>query len=189
MNHYEALGVPVGSAPAAVRHAYLAAARRHHPDFHVSADEGTRARHAQQMQVVNQAWAVLGDAEARDRYDLTLAVQIAPPLDRNRSARRLETPDGKGWTPRADDDGWQNDYRAWADEDERMRPDRPQPRHQGTLAVIPVALFALAVATIFVGLVLEARALLAVGFAAGIFSAILFVVMPIVEMSRGRHRR
>lgn len=141
------------------------------------------------MQVINQAWAVLGDAAARERYDLTLRAPAGQPVTRDRSARRVETPEGKGWTPRADDAGWQSDYRAWANEDERMRPDRPEPRHRGTLAVIPVALFAVAVGTIFLGLVLDARPLMAAGFAAGIFSAILFVVMPVVEMSRGRHRR
>ena len=188
VNHYEALGVEIGAPAAEVRQAYLAAAREHHPDFHAGADEQTRSRHAHQMQVINRAWAVLGEPAAREQYDLTFRSPIGRHAERVRSTN-LATPPGKSWTPRADDDGWQADYRSWADEDERLRPDRPEPRTRGVLAVIPVGLFALAVVAIFLGLVLSARPLVAGGFAAGIFSAVLFVIMPVVEMSRGRHRR
>lgn len=190
MNHYEALGVPVGAPPATVRQAYLAAARRHHPDFHADADQLTREKHALQMQVINQAWAVLGNAKDRERYDLGFRTPVGPAADRVRTRPAAEMPDGKGWTPRADDDGWIDDYQGWMTEDERPRPDRSEPpRQRIALAVLPVGLFVLAVLSIFLGMALGARPLIAGGFAAGIFSAVLFVIMPVIEMSRSRYRR
>lgn len=192
VNHYEALGVPVGAGVAEIRQAYLSAARRHHPDFHVDADAPTRARHARQMQVVNEAWGVLGDPTARQRYDLGLQGPVGPPTERIRPNRDPQVPAGKGWTPRRGDDGWQRDYRGWVDEDEPLAPDRPtrsgRPRNRGIVAIAPVALFGAAVLSIFLGLVLSARPLVAIGFAAGALSASLFVVLPVLEMSRGRHR-
>lgn len=189
VDHYQALGVPVGSPSPVIRQAYLDAARRHHPDFHVAADEATRARHARQMQVVNEAWAVLGDRSARERYDLSRQLPVGPPTERIRPDRDPETPSGKGWTPRQGDDGWQRDYRSWADDDERLAPDGPGGRRdRGALAVVPVALFAVAVLGVFLGTVLSSRSLVAAGFVAGVASAVLFVMLPIFAMSRGRHR-
>ena len=43
MNHYEVLGVVPDSEPGEIRKAYLAAARRYHPDFHADADAAVRA--------------------------------------------------------------------------------------------------------------------------------------------------
>jgi hypothetical protein len=189
VNHYEALGVRVGAGTVEIRQAYIDAARRHHPDYHASENEGTRSRHARTMQEVNRAWAVLSDPAARERYDLTLKAPVGPPPSRVRPQREPRMPGGKGWTPRRGDDGWQRDFGSWADEDERLAPDTPRARrHRGALAVVPVALFALAVLAIFVGLVLSARPLIAAGFAAGALSAALFVMLPVYEMSRGRHR-
>lgn len=190
MTHYDALGVSAGAGPAEVRRAYLAAARRHHPDFHAAADEQTRAGHARQMQAINQAWAVLGDPAARATYDRVLSGDD-PSTSGAEVRRRGEpvVPAGKGWTPRTDDDGWQDDFRSWADEDERLAPDGPgRPRNRGALAVLPVALFAVAVGALFLGLVLGGRPLLAIGFGCLVVSATLFVMLPIIEMSRGRHR-
>ncbi len=188
MNHYEVLGVRVGAPSAEIRRAYLGAARRHHPDFHVGADEATRAGHARQMQAVNQAWTVLGDAAARARYDRTLD-DLGPPRDRLRPRDEPPMPAGKGWTPRPGDDAWQDDFRSWAEEDERLGPDpTPPPRQRGVLAVAPVALFALGVAALLLGGVLGGRGLLAFGFGALVVSATLFVMLPIYEMSRGRRR-
>lgn len=189
MNHYEVLGVTMSASPTEVRQAYLGAARRHHPDFHADADESTRNRHAQKMQVINQAWAVLGNQAERAQYDLTFRSPNGGGPGRANGSSGPVVPPGKSWTPRTGDDDWQHDYQAWADEDERLRPDRPEPRTRGVLAIVPVALFGLAVAGVFLGSVLSARPLVAAGIAAGIFSAVLFVVLPVVEMSRGRHHR
>ncbi len=99
-------------------------------------------------------------------------------------------PAGKGWTPRPGDDAWQRDFAAWADEEDELAPDAaPPPRHRGPLAVVPVALFALAVLAGFLGVVLDARPLLAGALIALVVSAAAFVMLPIYLMSRGRRRR
>jgi len=53
MSPYEVLGVPPSATPAEIRRAYLALARRHHPDAGGSADE---------MRRLNEAWAALSTA-------------------------------------------------------------------------------------------------------------------------------
>ena len=73
--HYDTLGVGSRADPAALRAAYLAKARAHHPDRHAEASPATRAREARTMREVNAAWTVLSDPDARLRYDAT----IAPP--------------------------------------------------------------------------------------------------------------
>ncbi len=59
LTHYEVLGVGRTASAAEVRRAYVALARRHHPD----APGGDERR----MQEVTAAWAVLGDARRRPR--------------------------------------------------------------------------------------------------------------------------
>lgn len=70
--HYDTLGVAPGADAAAVRAAYLAKARAHHPDRHIDAAPAVRAAEARTMRDVNAAWSVLGDPEARRRYDASL---------------------------------------------------------------------------------------------------------------------
>lgn len=188
-NHYDALGVPARAGASDIRQAYLAAARLHHPDFHVADDEVTRSYHARQMQLANEAWEILGDVSARQLYDASIRLAVGPPTERIRPDRDPVTPPGKGWTPRRSDDGWQRDFRAWADEDETLAPDRPGARrNRGVLSIVPIALFGLAVLCGFLGLVLSARPLIAAGFISLALSGALFVMLPIFEMSRGRHR-
>ena len=71
-DHYSLLGVDRDATTAAIKKAYLALARRHHPD--------TGGEHAL-MTWVNLAWATLRDARTRHSYDLTL------PGRRSRSSR------------------------------------------------------------------------------------------------------
>src|SRR6188768_2552903 len=61
MTHYDVLGVAVGASRADIHRAYLALARRHHPD--AGDDEAA-------MRKDNQAWAVLSDNARRRRYDV-----------------------------------------------------------------------------------------------------------------------
>src|SRR4051794_30942260 len=61
VTHYDVLGVAVGASRADIHRAYLALARRHHPD--AGGDEAT-------MRKINQAWAVLSDSSRRRRYDV-----------------------------------------------------------------------------------------------------------------------
>lgn len=189
MNHYEALGVGMDANVDQIRRAYLDAARRHHPDFHAAADEPTRGEHARRMQLVNEAWGVLSDPRQRARYDLNVSRPL-PMQERPRPNRGPAVPAGKGWTPRRGDDGWQSDFRSWADETDVMPPDLAGPaRSRGPLVVLPVGLFALGIVSVVVGVVMSARPLLAAGAAALVCSTVLFMVLPLVEMARGRRRR
>ena len=61
MTHYEVLGVGPAAAEATLPEAYLALARRHHPD--------RAGGDASRMQAINEAWATLGDPARRARYD------------------------------------------------------------------------------------------------------------------------
>lgn len=176
----------MGASVKEVRHAYLAAARRHHPDFHANDDARSRADHARKMQHINEAWTILGDTAERERYDLTLQVRTVPPTERIRPNRDPQVPDGKGWTPRADDDGWQRDFRGWADEDGRLEEevgDGPD-----AVKLLPLALFGVGVLIGFVGMAMDERGLLALAMVAIAASAILFIMLPAREMIRSRSR-
>lgn len=190
MNHYEVLGVEPTSEGPAIKRAYLDAARRYHPDYHADADEVTRAEIARRMQAVNEAWEVLGDPTSRASYDRTLAVSSDPGVAR-RAAREPggpTMPPGKGWTPRPGDDGWMDDFDAWASESDELPPDPPRSTGRRLVTVLPVGLFVAAILSVFVGLALEARALLALGAVLVIFSAGLFVLLPMFEMARSGRR-
>lgn len=189
-DHYEVLGVNPGSDAAEVRRAYLAAARRYHPDFHADADDATRAGNARRMQELNQAWEVLGDTAARAAYDRSLATASDPGVAR-RAAREQPMPDippGKGWTPRADDTGWMDDFESWADEHDELAPDVPRSPRRKAVTLLPIGLFAVAVVCTFVGLVVQLNELVALGFVCVILAGGLFIMLPMYEMSRGRRR-
>lgn len=185
MNHYETLGVPADAGVADIRRAYLSQARRHHPDYHSDDDASERSSHARQMQAINEAWAILGSANSRSEYDATLR-SIEPLRVRQRPGADPQPPPGKGWTPRSDDDGWQRDFRSWADAEDELAPDEPgAPGPRSPLAVVPVALFSLGVAAGLLGVVLASRPLIAVSVASIAISAALFLVLPLVHMTRG----
>lgn len=71
MTHYQTLGVPESASAQAVRAAYRALARAHHPD--VNAKPGAEARFA----AAAAAYEVLGDEQKRREYDRRLAVERA----------------------------------------------------------------------------------------------------------------
>ena len=187
MHHYEGLGVEPESEAGEIRRAYLAAARRYHPDFHADADDRTRTVNARRMQELNEAWEVLGQPEARSRYDRMLHTSTDPGVQR-RAAREPDVPAGKGWTPRSGDDGWMSDFDAWADEHDELPPDEPRSAGRTALTMLPVGLFALAVPCVFVGLAVKLNELVALGFICVIIAAGLFIMLPMYEMSRGRRR-
>jgi DnaJ domain len=68
---YDLLGVAEDASGDELRHAYYRAARRLHPDVNHDIDS------AEDMRRLNQAWTVLGDPDARRRYDVEL--HRAPP--------------------------------------------------------------------------------------------------------------
>jgi hypothetical protein len=76
MSPYEVLGVSPSASPEEIRRAYLALARRHHPDAGGSAD---------QMRRLNEAWAALSTAGGS--------------IPASRVRRRAETTPPPTWEP------------------------------------------------------------------------------------------
>ncbi|WP_259701915.1 MULTISPECIES: J domain-containing protein [Synechococcales] len=78
---YAVLGVAPGSSAAAIKAAYRALVKRHHPDA---------GGDATVILALNEAWAVLGDAEQRRHYDaeragFVAAIPAVPMRQRGRS--------------------------------------------------------------------------------------------------------
>ncbi|MCB0987550.1 MAG: J domain-containing protein [Microthrixaceae bacterium] len=194
MNHYEVLGVPEDSRPGEIRAAYLELARQHHPDFHVADPPAEREAHVRRMKAITEAWDVLGDTARRRSYDERLLGGRASPakataVERQRERPEPTVPAGKTWTPRPGDDRWMNDHAGWAAERDRILPDedvRDGGGHPARLA--PVAIFVLSVLAGFVGLAVESRHMLAACIGGVILSSAMFIVLPLLTMTRHSSR-
>jgi hypothetical protein len=161
--HYEVLGVQRDATAAEVRRAYLALARRHHPDR-----EGGSA---DRMRALNEAWATLGDPEQRRVYDRSLS--IPPP----RAAAPWPTaPSAAPPAPAGD----------LAD----LFDDRPihggMVRLPGWIALTPPGLLALGAVVGVLGLVFRLGAVVAFGFALSGLGILLFVLSPFIALAASR---
>lgn len=67
--HYDTLGVRYSASAADIRSAYLAKARELHPDRHIDSSSERRSKAERDMQMVNEAFAAVGNSDARRRYD------------------------------------------------------------------------------------------------------------------------
>jgi curved DNA-binding protein len=65
-NYYEILGVNRQATEADIKTAYRKAARNYHPDLHA---KNEKAAAEEKFKEINEAYAVLGDAEKRAQYD------------------------------------------------------------------------------------------------------------------------
>jgi len=174
VDHYDALEIDPTASPAEIRASYLRLARRFHPDSHADADEGTRRRHEQRMQQVTAAWAVLGDAERRRTYD-----------DR-RPRPRTSTGAGTGSRPRTEDP------RRFVPFD--LDDDPPMPEtddtglrtHSRGLSMAPVLLLGFALVSLIVGAMTALAPLLALGFGCLVASVLLFIIVPLVALTRSQ---
>lgn len=194
MNHYEVLGVPMGADPAEIRRAYLRLARRHHPDRHVTDDAATQRAARSKMAELNGAWEVLGEPARRRSYDEEVRRGTAGTGARwGGHGATVVGPSGPGWRPRSDDTGWMRDFDAWKNERDELPSDDPYPGRsrppRSPLMVLPVALFVCAVAVGCAGLAMSSRGLLAVSFVGVAVSAALFVMLPMIVMTRSREDR
>jgi len=175
VSHYDDLGVAPDASAAAVRRAYLAKARRVHPDFHTDADAATRADAEREMRRLNAAWAVLGDDERRRDYDRELRAEERGqrPAVRDR-ASGAASPD---FVPYVDDD---TDYAALLDE--------AGPGNGATVPrfvqLAPVALLGLAVFALSAGLVTSLAPLIALGVVSLLLSGLAFVLTPALAVMR-----
>lgn len=170
---YEVLGVDPDADAATVRRAWVAAARRHHPDL---AGDGAAAREAaeRRMQEVNEAWAVLGDPERRRRYDADEALR-----------RR------RAWQPGSTSPGF-------APFDEGDDPDDPAAVHDvpfgdGTpvpraLQIGPLPVLAAGGVALAGGAILGFAPLVALGVVGLVGGLALFAVAPIYAVMRSSRR-
>ncbi len=71
------LGAAPDASPEELRRAFVAQARRYHPDRHVGAEASVRRVAEQRMSEVTEAWSVLGDPQRRRHYDLGLGDPVA----------------------------------------------------------------------------------------------------------------
>lgn len=74
--HYDVLGVKRSADAAAIRAAYIAQIKRHHPD---ALQRKGRAQDDAKAQEINRAFDVLRDPERRAEYDLSLDAPPKPP--------------------------------------------------------------------------------------------------------------
>jgi len=73
LSYYEVLGVRPDAGQKEIRDAYLARTRVCHPDRHAGPGQEVLQAANDTMQLLNRAYAVLGDPESRRRYDDSLA--------------------------------------------------------------------------------------------------------------------
>ena len=163
MNHYDVLGVAPSAPVAEVRRAYVALARRHHPD-RPGGDATT-------MRAINEAWTVLGDPGRRALYDLT----VGPAVERTASA------------PEADADAVHasdaEDLRADLADDTPLGGQIVLPRW---LSLLPVGAFAASVGTFSVGLMFRSPQALAGAVSLFVLSCAMFLAAPFVALLSSR---
>jgi len=184
---YDVLGVRPGATAAEIRTAYLAAARRAHPDVAGPSGDDT-------MRDLNSAWAVLGDAEARERYDLTLAAGPSAPgrPGRERPKVDINRPPDRPFVPHhAVDEDDDDEWRYLDDVTD------PETAPSTVVQLAPIALVVLGLLFVVGGGVLRALPVMAFG---GVFVAlglVGFLILPLavmakastVEQRRERNRR
>ncbi len=156
------LGVGPSADEVTLHKAYVALARRHHPD--------RPGGDAPRMQEINEAWATLGDPARRARYDLALRAAAAP-----------------AWPPSVPDVDEADDVDEDLD-DLDDRPVRITVRLPRWMSLLPVALFAVAVVAFFFGLMSSSQALIALALMAFALSCLLFLAAPFIALFASRRR-
>jgi hypothetical protein len=161
---YDVLEVAAAASQDDIRRAYLAMARRLHPDASASADQ--RA-----MQEVNEAWRVLRDPHRRADYDRSL--DLPPPWE----------------APPTDDDDDRSDPPWDRDDDRFSGPVVEVASGPSSWAVlVPAAMFVAAAALFALAMMLTNAVALALAFGLLVISAASFVVAPFLVMTRRRRR-
>ena len=159
MNPYAVLGVDPQATDVEIRRAYLALARRFHPDTNPGAEE--------RMLAINEAWAILGDRTRRRAWD-----------------GRTEVRD-TGFVP---DDPTDDDIDPRAQPDVPYRSPTPQQQQRrGVLTMVPVVLFATAVAAAATGIVFDNATMLGVGVVVFSVACLAMVGVLLVAMVDARH--
>jgi curved DNA-binding protein CbpA len=178
VTHYEVLGVRRDATAAEIRRAYVSLARAHHPDRHVDSNRAERDVSERRMQTINAAWRELGDPDRRRRYDEMLDIGIRDAFVEEEGPRTWRPFDG-GWDLDPDDL-----------EDRFGEADARRPTAGRLLALLPVASFTLGVAALVIGILVDLRPIIALGFAGIALSVVFFVAAPVaIVLESRRHDR
>ena len=158
------LGVSPDATTAEIRACYIALARRYHPDFYANHDEGEQAAATERMRDINVAWTVLCNSADRQAYDRQLQ------RDNERVTPRRTGPVSATKNPK---------HGASPEPSSGHRPSR-------LAQVAPVLILVLSLALLAVGFVTGLAGLLAAGLACTIVAGAMFVVVPMITLSRSR---
>lgn len=175
VDYYGVLGVPPHATQQELRTAYLGLARANHPDrFTGAAEKSAQAK----MQSINEAWSVLGVAHERKAYDSTRehggpaaapgASHVAGP---QRGHAHFRPFDEEELRDRSDIDL----------DPEPLYGSRPLPQW---VQMTPVLLVVVAAAVFFLGVLIKASVVLAIGAMMFAIGAVCFLALPLLVMSR-----
>lgn len=168
MTLYEVLGVSPEAGAQELHEAYVALARRHHPDL-----AGGDADH---MRAINEAWSVLGDPVRRARYDRGLQ-------HGGRPGAPVPAHDAGSGYPRDDEGDRHGDLRADLEDDTPIGGIVVLPRW---LSLVPVAMFALSGGFFCIGVLFAAPQVLALAVMAFLLSCLLFLAAPFMALLASR---
>lgn len=169
VTHYEVLGVGETASRDELRQAYLAQARRHHPDRQ---PDGTDRRTAEaRMRDVNQAWAVLGDPARRRQYDQQRRDEVRA----TRAARPDNSPH-PDFVPFDDEDV---DYSELLDDTPMRGTEVPR-----WLQVLPAGLLLAGLLVVVAGFISMLGELLAFGGFLLLMAVLAFLAAPAVAVVR-----
>ena len=167
-SHYDELGVAPAASSAEIRTAYVALARRHHPDRMGNASDQARADAAARMARVNAAWTVLSDPGKRAAYD----AQLGGPAAKATGAH-VRDPDSS-FQP----------FDTSDDVDPRLFDDTPTgaPSIPRAFALAPATLAAVGVTMVLSGAFLGYGGLLIAGFFVLALGGLSFLALPFVAL-------
>ena len=176
MDPYAVLGVARDAPTDEIRRAYVALARRTHPDV-----RGDDPAAAEQMRRINLAWEMLSDADSRAAIDRSLS---RPPQPK---APQSAGPAGERAAPPTDDDIYAGHHERddGRDDDFDDRPitegNLPAWMRLGAPAAFVVGIFAVIFGVMAGGFVLLRLGLFLLGL-----SVLLFMLSPFVVLIRSR---
>ncbi len=190
-DHYRTLGVAPTATAAEIRRAYLALARRHHPDHHLASSAPVRADNERSMREANAAWAVLGDVATRRRYDDARAEAAVADTPRGNARDGATTGSSAREARWAAEDAAKAEWRPFhdgpEDVDERLREEAPPAYVSGgplTFGLTVRLVLGLGLG-FFVGGALSGVATLAgAGIVMVVVGGAMFLVMPLLALGK-----
>ena len=172
VGHYEVLGVTPDASMSEIKKAYLAAARKAHPDFHNQSD-AARLAAEDRMRDINAAWAVLGDVDERSFYDRQ---RLKAERDARPGPRFHATETGaQAFTPFDDED----DDEPFDERDDRPITDSRLPRW---LTMLPAFLVVGGLLSLVFGAFVSILPLVNLGLISMILGGVSFLTVPIIAV-------